>query len=53
MFQLQNVGFKPAYSVRTKVLPQYMEALRADERVGFIRLSRTEGGIYPAHRHCG
>ena len=25
-----------------------MEALRADERVGFNRLPRTEAGIYPA-----
>ena len=43
-----NAGLKP--------LAQYMEAistssihrLRADERVEFIRLSRTEAGIYPA-----
>jgi len=27
---------------------QYMEALRADERVRFSGLPRTEAGIYPA-----
>lgn len=32
---------------RNKFLAQSMEALRADDRVGFIRLSRTEAGIYP------
>jgi len=31
-----------------KPLAQNMEALRAEERVEFIRLSRTEAGIYPA-----
>ena len=28
-----------------KPLAQYVEALRADERVEFIRLSRTEAGL--------
>ncbi len=32
-----NAGLKP--------LAQFMEALRADERVEFIRLSRTEAGL--------
>ena len=32
-----NAGLKP--------LAQYVEALRADERVEFIRLSRTEAGL--------
>lgn len=32
-----NAGLKP--------LAQYVKALRADERVGFIRLSRTEAGL--------
>ncbi|MCC7187947.1 MAG: hypothetical protein IT312_04325 [Anaerolineales bacterium] len=27
---------------------QYVEALRANERVRFIRLSRTEAGLEPA-----
>ena len=33
-------------TVRTKVLPQYMEALRADGRVRFSGLSRIEAGLY-------
>ena len=32
-------------SVRIEILPQHLEALRAEERVGFIRLSRTEVGL--------
>jgi hypothetical protein len=34
-YTYQNADVKPACSVRTKVLPQYVEALRADRRVGF------------------
>ena len=30
-----NADINPACSVQTKVLPQYVEALRADKRVGF------------------
>jgi hypothetical protein len=33
---------------RAKALPQYMEALRAKERVGFSRLSRIEAGLQSA-----
>jgi len=40
-----NAGLKP--------LAQYVEALRADERVGFNRLPRTEAGIYPADSSFG
>lgn len=35
-------------SHRTKVLAQYLEALRADEQVDFSRLSCTEAGLKPA-----
>jgi len=35
----------------TKVLPQYVEPFGWRPRVGFIRLSRTEAGIYPAPIH--
>ena len=34
--------------VRIQILPQHMEALRADGRVRFSGLPRTEAGIYPA-----
>lgn len=38
--------------VRNKFPAQSMEALRADERVRFSGLSRTEAGIYPRrNRH--
>ena len=33
---------------RAKALAQYMEALRADGRVGFSRLTRTEAGLQSA-----